>query len=53
MMYNSKLVLHLGKLMLRYFDPFQIVEVLGQGTFKLMDLHGNLFEKPPFLVKIN
>lgn len=25
---------------------FQISEVLGQGTFRLADLHGNTFDKP-------
>ena len=32
-MYNSRLGPHPGKLKLRYFGPYQIVEELGQGTF--------------------
>ena len=45
LLYNSKLGSHVGKLKLRYVGPFRIVKVLGQGTFLLSDLSGNLFPK--------
>ena len=45
MLYNSKLGPHPGKLKLRYTGPYQISQVLGQGTFLLQDLIGNQFSK--------
>ena len=46
MMYNLKSGPHPGKLKLRYFGPYQIVEELGQGTFRLRDVFGTLIPKP-------
>ena len=46
LLYNSKLGPHAGKLKLRYVGPFRIVKVLGQETFLLFDLSGNVFPKP-------
>ena len=46
MMYNSKLGPHPGKLKLRYFGPYQIMEELGQGTFRLRDIFGTPVLKP-------
>ena len=46
MMYNSRLGPHPGKLKLRYFGPYQIVEELGQGTFRLQDVFGSPIPKP-------
>lgn len=46
MMYNSKLGPHPGKLKLKYFGPYQIVEELGQGTFRLQVVFGTPIPKP-------
>lgn len=46
LLYNSKLGPHAGKLKLRYVGPFKIIKVIGQGTFLLSDLAGNVFPKP-------
>lgn len=46
MLYNSRLGPHPGKLKLRYIGPYKIVQDLGQGTFRLEDIFGNLVEKP-------
>lgn len=37
-MFNSILDPRPGKLKLRYDGPFKIIEVLGEGTFRLADL---------------
>ena len=46
LLYNSKLGPHLEKLKLGYIGPYQIVDDLGQGTFRLMDIYGTHVEKP-------
>ncbi len=46
MMYNSKLGPHPGKLKLRYFGPYRIVEEVGQRTFKRKDVFETPIPKP-------
>ena len=46
LLYNSKMGPHPGKLKLRYIGPYQIIDDLGQGTFRLMDIYGVQVEKP-------
>ena len=44
-MYNFKLGLHVRKLKLCYFGPYQIIEEFGQGTFQLRDIFGTPVQK--------
>ena len=46
LIYNSRLGPHPGKLKLRYIGPFQIIEDLGQGTFRVKDIYGNEVPQP-------
>ena len=46
LVYRSKLGKHPGKLRMRYIGPFKIFRDLGQGTFQLMDMQGNVVFKP-------
>lgn len=44
--YNSKLVTHVGKLKLRRVEPYRIVKAIAQGTLLLSNLHKNPIPKP-------
>ena len=46
LIYNSRLGPHPQKWKLRYIGPFQIIQDLGEGTFRMKDISGNEVEKP-------
>lgn len=46
LVYNSKLGKHPEKLRLRYVGPYRILRDLGQGTFVVTDLKGQVVIKP-------